>query len=230
MQATIDTFEERVEEIELYYSALDELYISKISSNNGEKYLKDDFLKILKSNALLMIYNLVESTIMGGILEIYDALNQNGITYKMVRKEIQNIWFSFKFNQVYDKNAHYNSYRDKAAEIITSILSDATLILDRKATDISGNLDAEKIRQICQEHGIKYRLKPESKGGIVLEDVKNKRNNLAHGTMSFVECGRNYTIEDLKRIKTETVYFLKSIIAGMKDYYDRQLYLAASSE
>jgi hypothetical protein len=153
MQATIDTFNERVAEIELYYSAIDDLYLSKISANNGEKYLEGDFLKILKSNALLMVYNLVESTVMGGIMEIYDTLFQHGITYRMVRREIQNIWFSFKFNQVYDKNAHYNSYRDKAAEIITSILSDDTLTLDRKATDISGNLDAEKIRQICRDHG-----------------------------------------------------------------------------
>ena len=65
MQATIDIFDERVAEIELYYSAIDDLYFSKIAANNGEKYLEDDFLKILKSNALLMVYNLVESTIMG---------------------------------------------------------------------------------------------------------------------------------------------------------------------
>ncbi len=229
MQATIDTFNERVAEIELYYSAIDDLYLSKISANNGEKYLEGDFLKILKSNALLMVYNLVESTVMGGIMEIYDTLFQHGITYRMVRREIQNIWFSFKFNQVYDKNAHYNSYRDKAAEIITSILSDDTLTLDRKATDISGNLDAEKIRQICRDHGIQYRLGPESRGGVALEDVKNKRNNLAHGTMSFVECGRDYTIEDLKKIKNETVFFLQNILSGMKNYYDNQLYLMASN-
>ena len=229
MKATIDIFKEREAEIELYYSAIDELYLSKVTANNGEKYLEDDFLKILKSNALLMVYNLVESTIMGGILEIYDTLFQQGITYKMVRTEIKKIWFSFKFNQVYDKNAHFHSYRDKAEEIITSILSDDKLALDRKATDISGNLDAEKIRQICQEHGIQYKLCPESRGGVILEDVKNKRNNLAHGTISFVECGRDYTIEDLQKIKNETVFFLNNILLGMQSYYDNQLYLNAGT-
>lgn len=230
MRATIDIFNERVTEIELYYFAIDDLYLSKIASNNGERYLEDDFLKILKSNALLMVYNLVESTIMGGVLEIYNTLLRHGITYRMVRTEIQKIWFSFKFNQVYDKNAHYHSYRDKAAEIITSILSDDVLALDRKAADISGNLDAEKIRQICREHGIQFRLCPESRGGVVLEDVKNKRNNLAHGTISFVECGRDYTIEDLKKIKNETVFFLNNILTGMRNYYDNQLYLIVSTE
>ena len=74
MQATIDTFDERVGEIALYYEALKSLYDAKSLSNDGQKYFNDDFLKILKSNALLMIYNLVESTIMGGIVEIYDEL------------------------------------------------------------------------------------------------------------------------------------------------------------
>lgn len=227
MQATIDTFDERVGEIALYYEALKSLYDAKSLSNDGQKYFNDDFLKILKSNALLMIYNLVESTIMGGIVEIYDELQQHGITYQQVRQEIQNIWFVFKFNEVYDKNAHYNSYREKAAKIICSILRGETLVLDRKATNISGNLDAEKIRQVCSEHGITFQVDPNCRGGIALNDVKEKRNNLAHGTQSFVECGRDYTIDDLDKIKEQTILFLQGILNGMKNYSDHQLYLSS---
>ena len=226
MQAIIDTFNERVGEIELYYDALKSLYDNKSLQNNDQKYYNDDFLKILKSNALLMIYNLVESTVMGGILEIYDELQQHGIMYQQVRQEIQNIWFTFKFNEVYDKKAHYNSYREKAANIINSILTGETLVLDRKATNVSGNLDADKIRQVCNEHGITYQVNPDCRGGIVLNDVKEKRNNLAHGTQSFVECGRDYTVDDLVKIKDQTILFLQGILDGMKNYSDHQLYLS----
>ena len=45
-----------------------------------------------------MIYNLVESTVMGGILEIYDKVKQEGLTYSGVRKEIKDIWFAYKCN------------------------------------------------------------------------------------------------------------------------------------
>ncbi|BEH90479.1 hypothetical protein T23_05810 [Turicibacter faecis] len=227
MQETIDMFNDRVEEIKLYYSALEKLYDFKEIEEENQDFLKDDFLKILKSNALLMVYNLVESTIMGGILEIYENLHQKGMTYKMVRKEIQEIWFSYKFNQVYAKNAHFNSYKGKAMEIINFILEETPLELDRKATDISGNLDADKIRQICQEHGIVYNLDKDSRGGIILKDVKDKRNNLAHGTISFVECGRDYSMDDLDKIKRETISFLNSILEGMQNYYDNELYLSS---
>ena len=80
MQETIDTFNERIQEIDLYYAALNALYEDETLKSDNDKYNKKyfngDFLKILKSNALLMIYNLVESTIMGGIIEIYDELQQ----------------------------------------------------------------------------------------------------------------------------------------------------------
>lgn len=224
MRITLEIYQERVDEIELYFRALRDLYNTQSREENYAFY-NDDFLKILKANALIMIYNLVESSIMGGILEIYDELKTSGYSYKDVTKEIQDIWFSFKFNQVYDKNAHYNSYRDKAVEIINAILQNEPLVMDRKATDISGNLDAKKIREICSEHGITYTIEPECRGGIVLEDVKNKRNQLAHGTTSFAECGRYYALEDLEKIKNETIIFLNGILQGMKKYYQDKTFL-----
>jgi len=225
MRATLELYRDRSVEINLYFEALKELYNTQPSEKTIPFYA-DDFLKILKANALIMIYNLVESSIMGGIIEIYDILKTSGYSYKDVRKEIQDIWVLFKFNQVYDKNAHYNSYRDKAAEIISAIMQNDSLIMDRKATDISGNLDAEKIRQICKQHGITYNIDERCKGGAVLEDVKNKRNDLAHGVMSFAECGRYYAIDDLEIIKNETMIFLDGILQGMNTYYSNQTYLA----
>ena len=224
MSTTFNPYQDRIDEIELYFNVLKELYQTQ-SRESEHSFYNDDFLKILKANALIMIYNLVESSITSGITKIYDELKNSGYGYKAVRKEIQDIWFSFKFNQVYDKNAHYNSYRDKAAEIINAIMRDEPIKMDRKATAVSGNLDADKIRQICSDHGITYTIDSTCRGGVVLEDVKNKRNLLAHGTISFVECGRDYTICDLEKIKDETVIFLNGILQGMKKYYDEKTYL-----
>ena len=227
MKTTYDIFKDRVNEIDIYFKALTQLYDTQNTFENPYDFHTDEFLKILKANALLMVYNLVESTIMGGILEIYDQFRQGGLSYKDVRQEIKDIWFLFKFNQVYDKKAHYNSYRDKALEIVNSILNGEVIELDRKATDISGNLDADKIRIICSDHGILYATDKNCHGGEVLRDVKNKRNDLAHGTISFAECGRDYSPEQLEKIKNETQIFLEGILEGMKKYYDEKMYLYA---
>ncbi len=229
MQMVFDVFNDRIGEMEIYFKSIEQLYETENSFENNYEFHSDQFLKMLKANAIIMVYNLVESSIMGGILEIYDQLKSSGHTYNDVRMEIQKIWFSYKFNEVYDKNAHYNSYRDKAYEIISGILKEDVIVLNRKATDISGNLDAEKVRQLCKEHGIKYELKSNCRGGAVLSEVKEKRNNLAHGTISFVECGRDYSVEELISIKDETIIFLECILNGMKEYYDNKWYLNRSS-
>lgn len=229
MKTTFDICYDRIGEIDLYFKAISQLYETQAIFEEKYDFHSDDFLKMLKANALLMIYNLVESSIMGGILEIYDQMKVSGHTYNDVRKEIRDIWFAFKFNQVYDKTAHYNSYREKALEIINGILNSEIIELSRKSIDISGNLNAEKIRQLCKDHGITYSVDPSCRGGAVLEVVKDKRNNLAHGTISFVECGREYSIEALISIKDETITFLNCILNGMKDYYDEKLYLFAKT-
>lgn len=224
MQTILDMFDERVQEIDLYFKAMEELEQGNADDCPNSHYFDNEFIKILKANTLLMIYNLVESTVMGGILEIYEKLKQDGLTYTGVRKGIKDIWFAYKFRQVYDPQAHYNSYKDKAMEIINSILTGEIVELDRTAAAIKGNLDAQQIRNVCHEHGIHFTPEEGSRGGIVLEMVKDQRNALAHGLLSFAECGRNYSIPDLDKIKLETVLFLRGLLSGMKQYYDHKQY------
>jgi len=230
VQLTIGIFNDRVNEIELCFEAIEQLYNTQTAFETNYTFHNDDFLKMLKANALMMVYNLVESSMMGGILEIYDQVKMLGLSYNDVRKEIRDIWFAFKFNQVYDRNAHYNSYRDKALEIINGIIGNDIIELNRKATDISGNLDADTIRQVCHDHGIVFSVDANCRGGVVLTDVKDKRNNLAHGTISFVECGRDYSLDELTKIKNETILFLKGLLDGMKSYYDNGKYLLSAAQ
>lgn len=125
----------------------------------------------------------------------------------MVNKEIQSIWLKFKFNQVLNTSANHDSYKMKAKELINAILSNEILYLDGKTTCISVNLDAAQIRQVCTDHGIEFVPTQESQGGFVLKDVKDRRNSLAHGVISFTKCGRDYTIDGLEKIKTETAFY-----------------------
>jgi hypothetical protein len=229
MKSTCDTFNARIAEIDFYFSALGQLHdeLTQPFGNFVEpakKYKQDGFLKILKANALLMIYNLVESTVINGVEEIYDKLKTTGATYSTVRKEIQDIWFSYKFGQVYQPEAHFRSYKSKALEIVNSIMVGEAIELNRKALSFEGNLDADEIRRVCNGHGIVFQPDNTCKGGERLKDVKTKRNELAHGTLSFADCGRDYTLLDLIEIKDQTYVFLNGLLDGMKKYYDDEGY------
>ena len=229
MEIVREVFNDRKNEIDLYYQFID--FLDNIEKEDGEKSINDilfnkDIEKIVRANALLMLYNLVESTLVNGIEEVYSVFRQDGITYSQVRHEIKEVWFNYRFSNAYDKKACFDTYKKTAEKIITSIMLNEPLELDRKATGISGNLDADSIRDVCKKHGIQFNSPEECHGGVKLGKVKEQRNQLAHGTLSFVECGRDFTVIDLHEIKIEVGKFLNGFIDAIESYYDNKEYLS----
>lgn len=221
-------FNDRKGEIDLYFEFIDFLDNIEKTENLEKSYYilyNKDVEKIIRANSLLMLYNLVESTLVTGMEEVYSALKENNITYSQVRREIREIWFNYRFSKAYDRKAHYDTYKKTAENIISSIVLNKPLILDRKATGISGNLDAMSIRDVCKKHGIQFHTPENCHGGEKLTKVKDQRNQLAHGTLSFAECGRDFTVEDLHVIKEDVESFLSGFIDSIESYYDNEEYL-----
>ena len=231
MQLIKEIFNDRKREIDLYFDLIN--FLDSIDRQT-ETNLTDSILynrdieKIIKANSLLMMYNLIESTLTNSIEKVYSILKEDNITYSQVRQEIQNIWFNYKFSNAHDKNSHFYTYRDTAEKIINSIMQREPLELNRKATGISGNLDADTIRQICKTHGIQFRTPENCHGGQKLSQVKDQRNLLAHGTLSFVECGRDFSISDLHETKIEVETFLQEFINAIEKYYNEKEYLSSN--
>lgn len=106
-------------------------------------------------------------------------------------------------------------------------LSTATqrkLILSKSMIGVDGNLNAEKIKKICDKHKIRYRVVDDQ---LALEKVRKKRNALAHGDESFSRCARDLTISDLGIIKDTVIRFISEIVEGMEKYCNEKQYLRA---
>lgn len=86
-----------------------------------------------------------------------------------------------------------------------------------------GNLDAQLIKDTCDAHGIRYRIDRNKKGDKLFL-VKNGRNKLAYGDVSFTQFARDFTIQDIEEIKMEIESFMQNILDGMKNFYERKLY------
>ena len=104
--------------------------------------------------------------------------------------------------------------------IALSILENGLLTFERNCINISGNIDAQKIREILRQIG-----GTEIKDGRRLEAIKNKRNNLAHGEFSFSEIGKDYTVNDLISYKNDTKDYLSKVLDEIELYIDNQKYL-----
>jgi hypothetical protein len=57
VQLTIGIFNDRVSEIELCFEAIEQLYNTQATFEASYAFHNDDFLKMLKANALMMVYN-----------------------------------------------------------------------------------------------------------------------------------------------------------------------------
>lgn len=222
-------FETRKQEVELYFSFLNDLEQQAISlsqqNQEGESlpYELDSTLsKTLKATGFLLLYNLVESTIANGINAIFDELKSKNVAFDSVtdelkKKAIQNI----KTNYTQDL---YSNITNVSVDILSAGFDPRNLF--------SGNVDAKKIREVAQAHGFSSDTDGQTtKSGEKLLTIKTNRNDLAHGVKSFSEVGREHAISGdsgLLEIKDETLAYLEAILTNIENYISVQEYLAAN--
>lgn len=220
MIRTREILDNRKSEIEFYFSVL--IDINDETKNVLNSIDNQRFFRIMKSNYILMLYNLVEATITTGITEIYEKLVQENCAYDEVIDEIQQLWRDSEVKKVYKPDSTLFTYTSRVKDIVMDITQRAPIRLTRGMLNYAGNLDARRIKDICDQHRIRYRVPDDM---ATLEKVKKKRNSLAHGDESFSQCARDFTVNDLEVIKDNVISFIEAIVVGMENYYDQKMYL-----
>ncbi len=224
---TLQDFNRRVEEIEVYFKFLEDTISGTELRNermpqlfypDTEEYkpIAQEMTKILKANGFLLLYNLAESSFKKAIEEIYVELDNRNITYEEIREELKKVVIkNFKDHNI-----------DNLLPIVTNISTDIVSKCFDSKKIISGNIDAKEIRKIAKSYGFSYETNARiTKNGSELRTVKDKRNDLAHGIFSFSDCGKDYTIEELLKIKQEIISYLREILQNIEQYINTESYL-----
>ena len=225
------TFEEKVLEIDGYFA-----FLKYITHERSELHcpsrrswkkldINEDLKKVLKANAFLILYNLAESTVRAGVNEICDAVRSDDLAYVNLAEDLRKVWIHQRFREV-GLTAHPDRYRDVAKDLVDEAVKNSLVQLDAASLPISGNVDAEQIRQLADKIGFSSKFHRSARGGEKLGTVRKERNKLAHGVVSFSECGRDYTFEDLHEIKRETVISLRSLVLNISRYVVKRKYAA----
>jgi MAE_28990/MAE_18760-like HEPN len=224
----MDKFNERVREIDVYYEFLHRVTVSKAAlivakgHNETKTPIDRDLVKILKANAFLLLYNLVESSIREGITYIYDSVRNDRLTYKELRDELRQIWIQEEVNP--EASRLPDSTVKIVRGMVEAVIADGLVLFDPDLIPVSGNLDARKVRELAGRYGFAHTTHRRTKGGEVLLRVKTERNNLAHGQTSFVECGRDLTYSTLKMTKTQLVLYVSNILRNIDSYVGQKAY------
>ena len=233
MEKAKEEFQNREIEINKYFDFLTKLdndvptlHYTTLGVNQAH-IIDSNLLKILKANGFLLIYNLVESVTRILLVEFLNSISKSNISFEKLNQDIQNLWIANK--RFADKNIKNKSeetiFQEIYKEIVTNtFVSFTTEIknnqgeITKEFIELSGNVDATKIRRLALKYGFDSKVGEAEKAGADLEEIRRKRNYLAHGRLSFMECGAKVSVIDMCKYKDNAIFYMHSIIMNIENH------------
>lgn len=205
MITTRSDFEKRCAEIEEY--------IQHISQQEAVTAgMSTTLMSTMKASGILMIYNLIESTMTNVLQAVFDHL------------EVQNVCFVNVNEKV--KIAALNNAKKRSPKALVSKMKneaqDLVVASFEREEAFSGNVDAETIRKVLSEFGVNKTASYEEEE---LHLIRKARNELAHGATSFADYGKHLTAAKLNEKYTKAKKILAGVIKDVGTYLAGKKYL-----
>lgn len=233
-------FDERLDEIEAYLQFLEaiEQLIQTGQPRIGStgQVITARQQRILYSSVYLQLYNLVEATITKCLDAVCEAAAAEtkwkpGDLCSELRKE----WVRYTARThipLTDEN------RLKHALELVEQLVQALPIASIRVEKSGGSWDDEQIENITTRIGLRLRISPPVYQGVKrkLRDDKGAlgliaalRNDLAHGSLSFAECGQNVLVADLRDLKDKAALYLGEVVDAFETWIACYEFLSPAS-
>ncbi|WP_054928181.1 MAE_28990/MAE_18760 family HEPN-like nuclease [Burkholderia sp. E168m22] len=199
-------FDKRCAEIKDYLDWLDDIE----SKDHG---IPKGLPPTMKAAAMLLLYNLVESTMTNTVEAIFDELQAKKVAFDALSTCLKVAVLANIKNVAADK------LTDKLIVITTDIIG---CTFD-KAKVFNGNVNSRKIREKLTEFGIKTTnsYKEERLNAIMIA-----RNRLAHGAESFGDYGKDLTAGELIRDYERVSTLLTSVLNDVEEFLNQRHYLS----
>ena len=176
-----------------------------------------DVITIQKSTLFLMLYNIIEYSVYAGIYHIYYCLqkkNFNKLSDKLKERIVSDLIDSKERYKVQDIVWLIKKIEFDINHIWPNCKKKKGAALVKK---ITGNVDAPVINKVLDSYGIDNLspiMKPDWEG---FNDIKKKRNDLAHGSISFSDL-RDTTVQEIKHLNQVVEWVINDFFSKIKRY------------
>lgn len=229
-------YSQRKSDIEMFYELMDD-----VMNKNGDfvfdgdlatlKHISGDTKLILRSSFFLMLYNCVESTVTNCLTAICNAIISENCPYSDLRDEVKTaIVDSYDF-QLRNGSLTREQHIDSLKETINVFCFSSPIKLSLEAYvhsssqgTYSGSLDTKEVRKQLMRFGINI----EDLRCDQLVKIRNNRNKLGHGEVSFLECSNDSPIQYLETAKNNMFAFFDEVINRVEDYVNNKRFLEAN--
>lgn len=223
-----NSFETRFEDVTIQFE-----HLSFVDGIEAYKHLKvhsptsndtiivtSELQKCLKSQLLLSLYNVVEFTTYECLQTICDTIKDESIPFSKLTNKVFEVW-------------HKTQYSSKLGIEKIRKLSKKHMLQPNEAIEIcfsdnifSGNVDYRRIVEVFTPLGcnINFQFKSSSVPQSLLK-IKNARNKLAHGEVSFSSLGSLYILREIETLKDDVFECMDLLIKEVDNYISNKKYL-----
>lgn len=230
MEDLHEAFNARLSEVNTYLDFLGSLEAQAQKGppklEGAESAITAEQQKILYSSVYLQLYNLIESTMTKCIEKVSKAAFNDGQWHpadlsQTLRKE----WIRATVGTHKDLTAEHRL--QSVLTMCEQLLSTSPISSGAIEKGGGGNWDDDSIESISIRLGCDLAVTSVTYKNIKrpfrddlgpLKVVKQLRNNLAHGTISFVECAETETVSRLIDLKEKTAAYLFEVINCFEAY------------
>lgn len=226
-------FDDTYGEIEAYIDFLGEVELAARKGPpriEGSKFrISTPQQKVLYSSVYLQLYNLVEATVSRCIEAITDAATSSNNRWRPgdLNAKLREEWVRSVAGTHVELGP--DNRLKRAVEMCDHLIGQlpmGTFRIDHKG---GGNWDDEAIKKISVRIGCRLGITPETEASVkrsirddlgALKLVKNRRNRLAHGAVSFTDCADGVTVAELRSISDAVGAYLREAIGCFGSYID----------
>lgn len=233
-----NAFEERLQEIEVYLDLLDSLErevqdgFPRLGQNGAIITVQQQ--KILYSCVYLQLYSLVESTVTRCLDAVIDTIIANSYKPQDLSNSFRSEWVRFIARTHTDLT--YENRLKYALNLCDQLVNTRSITSSFKIEKGGGGnwADEEIYNLIVKRLKLTWTVDEQVQNAIkrpfrddegALKSIRNFRNNLAHGSLSFSECGENVTVSDLRNLTRLTADYLRAVVDCFKTSIDNREYL-----
>src|SRR5262249_41407887 len=123
-----------------------------------------DWGRMLKGASYLVLYNLVEAFIRKGFQAVFDTIRGDSLCATELIRELRVQWVEQKNRRIKHFDGSPGIYMKIAVEAIEELVDKSVATLKRDRLPLGGNLDADKVREVCRLHGVNDQVDPAAKG------------------------------------------------------------------
>ncbi len=245
MDEILEAFEAEKNELDIYFSFVHKfekiekkrrfpthkllnVKLSKKAKQQKNYHNPPELRQILLSNSYLLLYAMVEKFVRKGISHIIETVgnlpNEENNLLDNLNEALQKLWRKEQIDAI--MKAAITARENYIFQTFLSVFT-AKRAIKLSEFQPAGNIDAKTIKHCAECYG--FAIPPFNENyrsaNKFLTTIKDNRNNLAHGRISFVECAAQDTSQDILTAKKEIFAYVGEFLNQIKTYIDNENYL-----